>query len=47
MIATLLWIGIGNAALHLPVGIVYGLAVLVALLAWNLAKPQAGTDSSR
>lgn len=38
---TLLWIAIGNAALHIePVTVVYGIAVLVAVLLFAAFKPR-------
>lgn len=38
---TILWIAIGNAALHMPVAAVYGLAVLVAVVLWFVTAPRA------
>lgn len=40
IVGTILWIGIGNAALHMDVAIVYGLAVLVAVLLWFVTAPR-------
>lgn len=37
---TLLWIGIGNAGLHMNVLAVYGLAVLVAVVLWFATAPR-------
>lgn len=41
MAGTLLWIAVGNAVIHLPVGIVYGIAVLVAVLLAAAFKPRS------
>lgn len=38
---TLLWIAIGNVVLHLPVGIVYGIALVVAVLLFAVFKPRS------
>jgi hypothetical protein len=37
---TILWIGIGNAGLHMGPANVYGLAVLVAILLWFVTAPR-------
>ena len=37
---TLLWIIIGNAALHLDVTVVYGIAVVIAVLLWAVTAPK-------
>jgi hypothetical protein len=36
---TLLWIIVGNAALHLNVVAVYGIAVVAAVLLWAVTAP--------
>lgn len=50
VLGTLLWIAIGNAALQLPVGIVYGLVLVVAPLIWlltGLGAQQTTTSEKR
>ncbi|GAB3829319.1 hypothetical protein ACFPIJ_32515 [Dactylosporangium cerinum] len=37
---TLLWIIIGNAALHLNVAAVYGIAVVAAVILWTVTAPR-------
>jgi hypothetical protein len=37
---TLLWIGAGNAGLHMDVAVVYGLAVVVPAILWAVTAPR-------